>query len=45
VGTHVVDRRDDWHALCVASKLGQFVPAERERGRVSAVRRANPERF
>jgi integrase len=31
-GTHVVDPRDDWYALCVASKLGRFVPAKRSDG-------------
>lgn len=31
-GTHVVDPRDDWYALCVASKLGEFVPAKRANG-------------
>jgi len=31
-GEHVVDFRDDWYALCVASKLGQFIPAKRADG-------------
>jgi integrase len=31
-GTHVVDPRADWYALCVASGLGQFVPAKRANG-------------
>jgi integrase len=31
-GDHVVDFRDDWYALCVASGLGRFVPAKRADG-------------
>jgi len=31
-GEHVVDPRDDWYALCVASKFGAFVPAKRANG-------------
>jgi len=31
-GEHVCDPRDDWYALCVTSKLGQFVPAKRKTG-------------
>jgi integrase len=32
-GTNVVDPRDDWYALCVASGLGQYVPAKRANGK------------
>jgi integrase len=31
-GERVIDPRDDWYALCVTSKLGQFVPAKRADG-------------
>ena len=32
-GSRVVDPRDDWYALCVASGLGAFVPAKRKNGK------------
>jgi integrase len=32
-GEHVVDPRDDWYALCVASGVGQLVPAKRKNGK------------
>ncbi len=31
-GSVVVDFRDDWYALCVAAKLGVYVPAKRKNG-------------
>lgn len=31
-GARVIDPRDDWYELCVASGLGQFVPAKRANG-------------
>ena len=31
-GSVVVDFRDDWYALCVAAKLGAYVPAKRKNG-------------
>jgi integrase len=31
-GTAVVDFRDDWYSLCVASGLGKYVPAKRANG-------------
>jgi integrase len=32
-GQHVVDPRKSWYRLCVASGLGQFVPAKRANGK------------
>jgi len=31
-GTRVVDPRQDWYDLCVAAKLGSYVPAKRQNG-------------
>ena len=31
-GTRVVDHRQDWYDLCVAAKLGSYVPAKRQNG-------------
>jgi integrase len=31
-GTRVADPRSDWYTLCVASKLGVYVPAKRKNG-------------
>ena len=31
-GSHVVDPRQEWYDLCVASKLGRYVPAKRKNG-------------
>jgi len=28
-GSRIVDLRDDWYALCVSSRLGQYVLAKR----------------
>jgi hypothetical protein len=30
--TQVVDPRQDWYDLCVAAKLGSYVPAKRQNG-------------